>query len=163
MEWTRHRDLAMTRARRLLCLWLGCFCVSLAQGERLKQHFPELSKTVPGDLSAGGVPGPLLQPHDKVSEHMLRLYDRYSGVKAKVARTPGSSERGAQPLRPKSLREGNTVRSFRAGTAGECPRSTPFCGPAPGLPHTPSSIASSSDLGPVVLPGDLSSPSAAAL
>ncbi|XP_045714068.1 bone morphogenetic protein 3 [Phyllostomus hastatus] len=118
MEWTRHRDLAMAGARRLLCLWLGCFCVSLAQGERLKQHFPELSKTVPGDLSAGGVPGPGLQPHDKVSEHMLRLYDRYSGVKAKVARTPGSSERGAQPLRPKSLREGNTVRSFRAGTAG---------------------------------------------
>lgn len=134
MEWTRHRDLAMAGACRLLCLWLGCFCVSLAQGERLKQHFPELSKTLPGDLSAGGVPGPVLQPHDKVSEHMLRLYDRYSGVKAKVARTPGSSERGAQPLRPKSLREGNTVRSFRAGAAGECPKSTLSCGPAPGIP-----------------------------
>ncbi|KAM5340915.1 bone morphogenetic protein 3 [Glossophaga mutica] len=108
----------MAGARTLLCLWLGCFCVSLAQGERLKQHFPELSKTVPGDLSAGGVPGPVLRPHDKVSEHMLRLYDRYSGGKAKAVRTPGSSERGAQPLLPQPLREGNTVRSFRAGAAG---------------------------------------------
>ncbi|XP_024434890.2 bone morphogenetic protein 3 [Desmodus rotundus] len=108
----------MAGARRLLCLWLGCFCASLAQGERLKQHFAELSKTAPGDLSAGGVPGPELRPHDKVSEHMLRLYDRYSGGKAQAARTPGSSERGAQPLRPQPLREGNTVRSFRAGAAG---------------------------------------------
>lgn len=67
----------MAGARRLLCLWLGCFCVSLAQGERLKQHFVELRKAMPGDRTAGGGPSPVLQPHDKVSEHMLRLYDRY--------------------------------------------------------------------------------------
>lgn len=110
----------MAGARRLLCLWLGCFCVSLAQGERLKQHFVELRKAMPGDRTAGGGPSPVLQPHDKVSEHMLRLYDRYSGGsgRAEAVRTPGSSERGSQPLRPWPLREGNTVRSFRAGAAG---------------------------------------------
>lgn len=119
----RRRELAMAGARRLLYLWLGCFCVSLARGERLKQNFPELHKAVPGDRVAGGGSGPVLPPHDKVSEHMLRLYDRYrGGGKAEAERTPGSSERGSQPLRPQPLREGNTVRSFRAGAAGECPR-----------------------------------------
>ncbi|XP_036268497.1 bone morphogenetic protein 3 [Pipistrellus kuhlii] len=109
----------MARARGLLCLWLGCLCVSLARGGRLRQHPPELSKTLPGDRSAGGGPSPVLRPHDKVSEHMLRLYDRYSGGRTRAARAPGSPERSAQPLRPRALREGNTVRSFRAaGAAG---------------------------------------------
>lgn len=131
----------MAGARRLLCLWLGCFCVSLAQAGRPKQRLPELSKTVPSDRSAGGGPGPELRPHDKVSEHMLRLYDRYSGGgRAEAARTPGSSEPGAQRLRPQPLREGNTVRSFRAGAAGENPSSTAFWGPSPGLPWTPHSL-----------------------
>ncbi|KAJ8787720.1 hypothetical protein J1605_022751 [Eschrichtius robustus] len=108
-------DLAMAGARRLLRLWLGCLCVSLAHGQRLKQHFPELREPVPGDRTAGGGPDPLPQPLDKVSEHMLRLYDRYSGGgRAEAARTPGSSERGSPPLLPQPLREGNTVRSFRA-------------------------------------------------
>ncbi|XP_061047506.1 bone morphogenetic protein 3 [Eubalaena glacialis] len=108
----------MAGARRLLHLWLGCLCVSLAHGQRLKQHFPELREPVPGDRAAGGGPDPLPQPLDKVSEHMLRLYDRYSGGgRAEAARTPGSSERGSPPLLPQPLREGNTVRSFRA--AGE--------------------------------------------
>ncbi|XP_068398220.1 bone morphogenetic protein 3 [Eschrichtius robustus] len=108
----------MAGARRLLRLWLGCLCVSLAHGQRLKQHFPELREPVPGDRTAGGGPDPLPQPLDKVSEHMLRLYDRYSGGgRAEAARTPGSSERGSPPLLPQPLREGNTVRSFRA--AGE--------------------------------------------
>ncbi|XP_027979955.1 bone morphogenetic protein 3 [Eumetopias jubatus] len=104
----------MAGARTLLYLWLGCFCVSLARGEGLKPDLPELHKAV-----SGGDSGPVLPPHDKVSEHMLRLYDRYSGGgKAEAERTPGSSERGSRPLRPQPLREGNTVRSFRAGTAG---------------------------------------------
>ncbi|KAK2503623.1 hypothetical protein MC885_006667 [Smutsia gigantea] len=108
----------MAEARRLLWLWLGCLCVSLALGESLRQHFPELYKVVPGDRTPGGGSDPVLQPHDKVSEHMLRLYDRYSGGgRAEAADTPGSSERGLQPLRPQPLREGNTVRSFRAGAA----------------------------------------------
>ncbi|KAM9087122.1 bone morphogenetic protein 3 isoform 2-T2 [Megaptera novaeangliae] len=105
----------MAGARRLLRLWLGCLCVSLAHGQRLKQHFPELREPVPGDRTAGGGPDPLPQPLDKVSEHMLRLYDRYSGGgRAEAARTPGSSERGSPPRLPQPLREGNTVRSFRA-------------------------------------------------
>lgn len=109
----------MAGALGLLCLWLGCFCVSLARAERPKQNFPELHGAVPGDRAAGGGPGPVLQPQDKVSEHMLRLYDRYSGGgKAEAERTQGSSERDSQSLRPPPLGEGNTVRSFRAGAAG---------------------------------------------
>ncbi|KAI5278815.1 Bone Morphogenetic Protein 3 [Manis pentadactyla] len=109
----------MAEARRLLWLWLGCLCGSLALGERLKQRFPELYRVVPGERPAGGGSDPALQPHDKVSEHMLRLYDRYSGGgRAEAAETPGSSERGLRPRRPQPVREGNTVRSFRAGAAG---------------------------------------------
>lgn len=135
---TRRGDLAMAGTRRLLCLWLGCCCVSLARGAGLQPRVPELRKAAPGDRAAGGGPGPLLRPRDKVSEHMLRLYDRYSGGgRAEAAGTPGPSERGSQPLRPQLLREGNTVRSFRAAAAGECPRSTPFCGPAPALSPDP--------------------------
>ncbi|KAB1281863.1 Bone morphogenetic protein 3 [Camelus dromedarius] len=55
---------------------------------------------------------------------MLRLYDRYSGSdRAATARTPGSSELGSPPLRPQLLREGNTVRSFRAGAAVDVTKS----------------------------------------
>ncbi|XP_032487637.1 bone morphogenetic protein 3 [Phocoena sinus] len=109
----------MAGVRRLIHLWLGCLCVSLAHGQRLKQHLPELREPVPGDRTAGGGPDPLPQPLDKVSEHMLRLYDRYrGGGRAEAARTPGSSERGSPPLLPQPLREGNTVRSFRAAGAG---------------------------------------------
>lgn len=93
--------------------------MSLARTERPRQPFPELRKAGPGDRAAGGGPGPELQPHDKVSEHMLRLYDRYSGGgRVQAPRTPGSRERGSQPAHPQPLREGNTVRSFRAGAAG---------------------------------------------
>ncbi|XP_053450858.1 bone morphogenetic protein 3 [Nycticebus coucang] len=110
----------MAGARGLLCLWLGCFCLNLVQGERLKQHFPGLRKAVPGHRAAGSSPNPELQPRDQVAEHMLRLYDRYSGSggASPRARTPGSLGRGSQPSRPPVLREGNTVRSFRAGAAG---------------------------------------------
>ncbi|GAB5570687.1 bone morphogenetic protein 4 isoform X2 [Prionailurus iriomotensis] len=109
----------MAGALRLLCLWLGCFCVSLARGEGLTRNVPEPHRAVPGDRTAGGGPGPVLQPHDKVSEHMLRLYDRYSGGgRAEAERAQRSSEWGSQPLRPPPLREGNTVRSFRAGASG---------------------------------------------
>ncbi|XP_047713241.1 bone morphogenetic protein 3 [Prionailurus viverrinus] len=109
----------MAGALRLLCLWLGCFCVSLARGEGLTRNVSEPHRAVPGDRTAGGGPGPVLQPHDKVSEHMLRLYDRYSGGgRAEAERAQRSSEWGSQPLRPPPLREGNTVRSFRAGASG---------------------------------------------
>ncbi|KAG3276353.1 bone morphogenetic protein 3 [Ictidomys tridecemlineatus] len=116
----RHPDLAMAGARILLYLWLGFFSVSLVQGERPKQHLPELHQATPGDRTAGGGPGPELQPLDKVSEHMLRLYDRYSDSgRVEAARMPSSRQRSSQPRRPQPLREGNTVRSFRAGAAGD--------------------------------------------
>ncbi|XP_006875129.1 PREDICTED: bone morphogenetic protein 3 [Chrysochloris asiatica] len=109
----------MAGARRLLYLWLGCFCVSLAPGEKLKQHFPELRDPVPGDRKAGGGSSPELQPRDKVSEHMLRLYDRYSGGgRTQAARMLGSTVRSSRSQRPQPLPEGNTVRSYRAGAAG---------------------------------------------
>nr|XP_033712310.1 bone morphogenetic protein 3 [Tursiops truncatus] len=133
----------MAGARRLLHLWLGCLCVSLAHGQRLKQHFPELREPVPGDRTAGGGPDPLPQPLDKVSEHMLRLYDRYrGGGRAEAARTPGSSERGSPPLLPQPLSEGNTVRSFRAAAAGECPRRPLSALPPQVSPGTPTASSS---------------------
>lgn len=105
----------MAGARGLLCLWLGYFCLNLAQGQRPNLHLPRLRETEPSDLTTGGSPSPDLRPHDKVSEHMLWLYDRYSGSsRVQATRTPGSQLPGPQPLRG-----GNTVRSFRAAAAGE--------------------------------------------
>lgn len=111
----RQQDFAMAGARGLLCLWLGYFCLNLAQGQRPNLHLPGLRETEPRDLRTGGSPSPDLPPHDKVSEHMLWLYDRYSGSSGVQATgTPGSQLPGPQPLRG-----GNTVRSFRAAAAGE--------------------------------------------
>lgn len=130
-----RRDLAMAAARALLPLWLGCLCGSLAQGLRRQQPFPELRDAVPGHRAAGGGPDPPLQPLDPLSEHMLRLYDSYSGgASAEAARTPGSPEPGSPPLRPQPRREGNTVRSFRAGAAGEYPRRSFSAAGPRGLP-----------------------------
>lgn len=121
----------MAGARGLLCLWLGCFCLNLAQGQRPNLHLPGLHGTEPSDRTTGGGPSPDLQPHDKVSEHMLWLYDRYSSSSSRgqAARAPGSQLPGPQPLRG-----GNTVRSFRAADAGEwgredspSSRDTPLC------------------------------------
>lgn len=106
----------MARARGWLWLWLGCFCLDLALGQRPSLHLPELSRAGTGDRTTGGDPSPDLRPHDKVSEHMLWLYDRYSaGGRVQDTRT-----RGSQSLGPQPLRGGNTVRSFRAVAAGEC-------------------------------------------
>ncbi|CAK7316741.1 Bone morphogenetic protein 3 [Vulpes lagopus] len=109
----------MAGARGLLWLWLGCFCGSLARAEGPQPSLPRLRGAGSGDRTAGGGSGPVLRPLDKVSEHMLRLYDRYSGGGgAEADRARGPSERGSQPARPQPLREGNTVRSFRGGAAG---------------------------------------------
>lgn len=114
----RQRDLTMAGARGLLCLWLGCFCLNLAQGQRPNLHLPGLRGTESSDRMTGGGPSPDLRPHDKVSEHMLWLYDRYSGShRAQATGTPGSQLPGPQPLRG-----GNTVRSFRAAAAGTLQR-----------------------------------------
>ncbi|KAJ1204678.1 hypothetical protein NDU88_000118 [Pleurodeles waltl] len=67
-----------------LCLCIGCLSPALGQGA------PRA--------------GPLLPPGDTVSEHMLRLYQRYSG---------GRQQQGPEGLR-RQLQDGNTVRSFRA-------------------------------------------------
>uniref|UniRef100_A0A8D0L348 Bone morphogenetic protein 3 n=1 Tax=Sphenodon punctatus TaxID=8508 RepID=A0A8D0L348_SPHPU len=100
--------------RALLWLCLGWSCLGCpALGDRLKAHLVGLRRKA-GPL--GGVrpgaagdsspaPPPPLQPGDKVSEHMLRLYDRYSGGEA-ATRLPSAPRL--------HLREGNTVRSFRA-------------------------------------------------
>uniref|UniRef100_A0A8C6W849 Bone morphogenetic protein 3 n=1 Tax=Nannospalax galili TaxID=1026970 RepID=A0A8C6W849_NANGA len=109
----------MARPLGLLCLCLGCFCLSLAQGQKPSPHLPELRRALHGDHTTGGGPSPDLKPHDKVSEHMLWLYDRYSGGgRVQAIRTPGSRDQGSQSSRPQPLREGNTVRSFRARAAG---------------------------------------------
>lgn len=106
----------MAGARGLLCLWLGCFCLNLAQGQRQSLHLSEPRRAGTDDRTTGGDPSPDLPPHDKVSEHMLWLYDRYSGgSRVQDTRNPGS-----QPLGPQPLSGGNTVRSFRAAAAGEC-------------------------------------------
>lgn len=111
----RLQDFVMARARGLLCLWLGCFCLNLALGQRPNLNLPGLRGVAPSDRTTGGGPSPDLRPHDKVSEHMLWLYDRYSGSsRVQATRTLGSQLSGPQPLRG-----GNTVRSFRAAAAGE--------------------------------------------
>nr|XP_060635326.1 bone morphogenetic protein 3 [Anolis sagrei ordinatus] len=67
--------------------------------------------------SSVGAPGdgdgrsPRRSPRDPVSAHMLRLYDRYSSSSSNGARPAPAS-----PSLP--LREGNTVRSFRAQATG---------------------------------------------
>lgn len=110
----------MAGERRLLYLCLGCVCLSLARADAPRPRAREPRKAVTRDPTAAEGSGPVLQPYDKVSEHMLRLYDRYRGGGSnQAARTAGVAERGSQPQRPQPLREGNTVRSFRAGAAGE--------------------------------------------
>ncbi|XP_027683764.2 bone morphogenetic protein 3 [Chelonia mydas] len=104
--------------RSLLCLCLGWSCLCLALGDLLRAHLVGLRRKAAlggvagGQARAAGDPGPAQlpppPPGDKVSEHMLRLYDKYSGAR-----------RQELPSRqPAHLREGNTVRSFRALPAG---------------------------------------------
>uniref|UniRef100_A0A8C5XZ69 Bone morphogenetic protein 3 n=1 Tax=Microcebus murinus TaxID=30608 RepID=A0A8C5XZ69_MICMU len=100
----------MAGARRPAPSVAGLLLPELAQGERPKHtaagaHVPERQER------RGGGPSPEeLRPRDGASEHMLRLYDRYSG--AQVARSLG-------PTRARAPREGNTVRSFRGKATGE--------------------------------------------
>lgn len=80
-----------------LWLWLGCStCLCLGH--------------LGGDMKAGGQQRheeAVLPAGDTVSEHMLRLYDRYRG----------DGGRGRDPARHQlPLHNGNTVRSFRALT-----------------------------------------------
>nr|XP_034968436.1 bone morphogenetic protein 3 isoform X2 [Zootoca vivipara] len=104
----------MAGAPRALLLFCLCLSRSLlvAPGEPALERSGGLRKrSRAAALAAGDQPAPLVvSPEDKVSEHMLRLYDRYSGGR------PEESAPGAPQLL--HLREGNTVRSFRALPAG---------------------------------------------
>uniref|UniRef100_A0A8C8RK95 Bone morphogenetic protein 3 n=1 Tax=Pelusios castaneus TaxID=367368 RepID=A0A8C8RK95_9SAUR len=97
--------------RSLLCLCLGWSCLGLALGDLLRAHLAGLRRRA----RAAGAEGPALPPGDKVSEHMLRLYGKYSGAAHEL---PG--------LQPPPLREGNTVRSFRARPAGSPGSKEPY-------------------------------------
>ncbi|XP_058049312.1 bone morphogenetic protein 3 isoform X1 [Ahaetulla prasina] len=101
------------------CLWLSCRClVAEGSGER-PGGFAKGSIRGGGRRSRAAETEAVEQPSppvvvsaaaDKVSEHMLRLYVRYSG------RSRDSEAAGTSRLF--HLREGNTVRSFRALPAG---------------------------------------------
>ncbi|OXB84124.1 UNVERIFIED_CONTAM: hypothetical protein H355_012242 [Colinus virginianus] len=92
-------------ARWVLCLCLGCLC--LAPGDVLRARWAGLRRRAArGGRVRAGDHG--LQPGDKVSEHMLRLYAQYSAGPAEPPREPPAPH----------LRLGNTVRGFRPRAAG---------------------------------------------
>ncbi|POI34432.1 hypothetical protein CIB84_001816 [Bambusicola thoracicus] len=92
-------------ARWVLCLCLGCLC--LAPGDVLRARWAGLRRRAArGGRARAGDHG--LQPGDKVSEHMLRLYAQYSAAPAEPPREPPAPH----------LRRGNTVRGFRPRAAG---------------------------------------------
>ncbi|XP_061439206.1 bone morphogenetic protein 3 [Rhineura floridana] len=109
--------MAGCRRALLLCLCLS-WTIVVAPGEPGRERSGGLRKRTAGvrggsrsrAVSAGDQHASLVSPEDKVSEHMLRLYDRYSG----------SQPEDSAPSAPQvlHLREGNTVRSFRALPAG---------------------------------------------
>lgn len=121
-------------ARWVLCLCLGWGCLCPVLGDALKAGWDGLRRQAsPGGVRGGragaaaGDYGPgqwqepeerrrpeRLQPGDKVSEHMLRLYDQYSGGRAAAAQPQDLL--GPPGLQ---LRHGNTVRGFRPRAAGE--------------------------------------------
>ncbi|XP_074848121.1 bone morphogenetic protein 3 [Carettochelys insculpta] len=100
-----------------LCVAWGCLCLAL--GDLLRAHVVGLRRraALAGARAAGerGPAPPLLPPGDKVAEHMLRLYDKYSGGWRAEAAARRQEPASLCALR---LREGNTVRSFRALAAG---------------------------------------------
>ncbi|XP_053559204.1 bone morphogenetic protein 3 [Bombina bombina] len=87
-----------------LLLWVGCnSCLCLGLQELLKDGMVGMRSAGYGvQFGAGGEA--VLPPGDTVSEHMLRLYDKYRG-----GRVRETSSRHQLPLQ-----DGNTVRSFRA-------------------------------------------------
>ncbi|XP_061204270.1 bone morphogenetic protein 3 [Neopsephotus bourkii] len=107
--------------RWVLCLCLGWGCLCLALGDALKDRWVGLRRrTALGAVrrgrarAAAGDCGPRhaeeqLQPRDKVSEHMLRLYHQYSA---------GRAVEQPQHMLGLPLRHGNTVRGFRPLPAG---------------------------------------------
>ncbi|XP_030305858.1 bone morphogenetic protein 3 [Calypte anna] len=121
-------------ARWLLCLCLGWGCLCLALGDALRAGWVGLRRRAApagtrggrGRASAGDYGlrqrpeqeerrrAERQQPGDRVSEHMLRLYDQYSGGRRAMARPQDLP--GLPALHP---RRGNTVRGFRPLAAGD--------------------------------------------
>uniref|UniRef100_A0A8C7EAC1 Bone morphogenetic protein 3 n=1 Tax=Nothoprocta perdicaria TaxID=30464 RepID=A0A8C7EAC1_NOTPE len=89
-------------ARWVLCLCLGWGCLCLALGDALKARWVGPRRRAAPGGARGGRPG------DKVSEHMLRLYDQYSGGGQEAA-----APRDPAALPARHPRRGNTVRGFR--------------------------------------------------
>ncbi|NWX01021.1 BMP3 protein, partial [Caloenas nicobarica] len=114
--------------RWVLCLCLGWGCLCLAPGDVLKARWVGLQRRpAPGGVRGGraraaagdyglGRQQDRLQPGDKVSEHMLRLYDQYSGSRRGRAAAPRPQDPSGLP--GLHLRQGNTVRGFRPLGAG---------------------------------------------
>ncbi|XP_054248352.1 bone morphogenetic protein 3 [Indicator indicator] len=124
----------MAANRWVLCLCLGWGCLCLALGDVLKARWVGVRRrntpagvrggrlrAAAGDYGPGQRPEPeeqrrpgRLHPGDKVSEHMLRLYDQYSGGRGGRA----ARRRDLSGLPGLQLRQGNTVRGFRPRAAG---------------------------------------------
>ncbi|XP_051821807.1 bone morphogenetic protein 3 [Antechinus flavipes] len=106
----------MAGLRCLLYLWFSWSYASAGRWERFQQPPQGSHEAVPVQLARGTGRSPTLErePRDQVAEHMLRLYDKYSGGGPPLSGAP----RKPRPPRHVSLPEGNTVRSFRAREAG---------------------------------------------
>lgn len=104
----------------LLCVCLACSLLAPGQARRERSAAPGRSSGGPGGggggsrATAGEAGLSAAAAADMVSEHMLRLYDRYSAPQAL------------------HLRQGNTVRSFRALPAGEPGGAGTIYGSGPG-------------------------------
>lgn len=107
---------AATRWALCLCLGWGCLCLAL--GDALRAGWAGLRRR--GGRRTEPEPDERRRPErpeagDEVSEHMLRLYDQYSGGGG------GGGRAAARPRDPSGqLRRGNTVRGLRPVAAGEC-------------------------------------------
>ncbi|KAM8940001.1 bone morphogenetic protein 3 isoform 1-T1 [Pelodytes ibericus] len=101
----------MAHCRTWLLLWV-CYSTSLCLGfgELLKDGMVGIRSTNSGVLLGAGDPArqeeAILPLGDTVSEHMLRLYDKYSGG--------GGWGRESTSRHHLPLLDGNTVRSFRS-------------------------------------------------
>ncbi|KAM4810212.1 bone morphogenetic protein 3 [Rhinophrynus dorsalis] len=89
-----------------LLLWVGCCsCLCLGFAELLKDGMVGIRSAGMGAGDSLRHGEAVLPPGDTVSEHMLRLYDKYRG---------GGGRAKDASKHQLSLQDGNTVRSFRA-------------------------------------------------